>query len=153
MSNQKTIEIEKWEKMQGHDFGHSRYLTITQEMINKFAEATGDYQWIHTDIERAKIESPFNTTIAHGYLTLSLISVLLSGLEEPQHAKLKVNYGIEDFRFQEPVPVNSRVRLKTSIHEIKNLRGTLRAKLKVQLEIEGKKKPAYTGIVVLLYQF
>ena len=104
-------------------------------------------------IERAKKESPFKTTIAHGYLTTSLIPALLSEFEEPQLAKVKVNYGIEDLRFQEPVPVNSRVRLSASIHEIKNLRGTLRTKLKVKLEIEGKKKPAYTGIVVLLYQF
>ena len=153
MSDQIAQELAFWENRQGYEFGHSEYIEITQEMINKFAEATGDYQWIHTDVERAKKESPFKTTIAHGYLTQSLIPALLSAFEEPQLAKVKVNYGIEELRFKEPVPVNSRVRLKASIHDIKNLRGTLRTKLKVQLEIEGKKKPAYTGIVVLLYQF
>lgn len=153
MTDHKAETLAKWEKMQGHDLGVSSYHPITQDMINKFAEATGDYQWIHIDVERAKTDSPFNTTIAHGYLTLSLIPVLLAEFEEPENAKVKVNYAVEDFRFQEPVPAGSNVRLKASIHEIKNLRGTLRVKLKVQLEIEGKKKPAYTGIVVLLYQF
>jgi acyl dehydratase len=153
MNEQAAQTLAKWEKMGGHELGFSSYKTITQEMINKFAEATGDFQWIHVDVERAKTDSPFGTTIAHGYLTQSLIPVLLAEFEEPEHAKMKVNYGIEDFRFQEPVPVGSKVRLKASIHDIKNLRGTLRVKLKVQLEIEGKKKPAYTGIVVLLYQF
>jgi acyl dehydratase len=153
MTNQTAATLAKWEKMQGHDLGVSSYKTITQDMINKFAEATGDHQWIHIDVERAKKDSPFDTTIAHGYLTLSLIPVLLGEFEEPEHAKVKVNYAVEDFRFQEPVPSGSNVRLRATIHDIKNLRGTLRVKIKVQLEIEGKKKPAYTGIVVLLYQF
>ena len=153
MSNQSNETLARWEKMTGHELGYSDYKTITQEMINTFAQATGDFQWIHVDVERAKKESPFGTTIAHGYLTLSLIPVLMEEFEEPEDYTAKVNYGIEEFRFQEPVTVGSRVRLKASIHDIKNLRGTLRVKLKVVLEIEGKKKPAYTGVVVLLYQF
>ena len=153
MSDQTNQTLAKWQKMAGRELGYSSYMTITQDMINKFAEATGDHQWIHVDIERAKTESPFGTTIAHGYLTLSLIPVLLEEFEEPEGYKVKVNYGIEEFRFQEPVPAGSIVRLKASIHDIKNLRGTLRVKLKVRLEIKGKKKPAYTGVVVLLYQF
>lgn len=153
MSKLVAKSVTDWEQLKGADLGVSSYKTITQGMINKFAEATGDFQWIHVDAERAKTEGPYGTTIAHGYLTLSLIPTLLDELVEPENAKVTVNYGIEDFRFQEPVPSGSRVRLKAHIHDIKNLRGTLRVKLKVTLEIENKPKPAYSGVVVLLYQY
>ena len=145
--------ITDWEQLQGVDLGTSGYKTITQEMINKFAEATGDRQWIHIDTARAQTDSPYKTTIAHGYLTLSLIPVLLEELVIPENAKITINYGIEELRFQEPVPSGGRVRLKALIHDIKNLKGTLRVKLKVEMEIAGKRKPAFTGVVVLLYQY
>lgn len=137
----------------GKEIGVSEYLTVTQEMINKFAEATLDHQWIHVDAERAKTESPFGATIAHGYLTLSLLTCLWLEIVEVTNVKMMVNYGIENLRFKDPVPVNSRVRLKAELVDIVNLRGVTRAHMKATLEIEGNKKPAYEGTITFLYHF
>lgn len=145
--------VEDWEKLDGQALGVSSWIKITQEKINKFAEATEDYQWIHTDIERAKKESPFKTTIAHGYLTLSLIPALIAEIIDVNNTKLAVNYGVEKFKFSEPVPAGSNVRLKLSIKEVKNLRGIIRVKFGVSLEIEDKQKPAYNGTTVYLYHY
>lgn len=137
----------------GKEIGVSDYLTISQEMINKFADATLDHQWIHIDQERAKKESPFGTTIAHGYLTLSLLTCLWLQIVDVRNVKMMVNYGIENLRFKDPVPVNSRVRLRAKLEDIANLRGVTRAHMKATLEIEGGKKPAYDGIITFLYHF
>lgn len=145
--------IEEWEQYEGKELGISSWMKVTQEKINKFAEATEDYQWIHTDVERAKRESPFKTTIAHGYLTLSLIPALIPEILETNNSKLAVNYGIEQFKFSEPVPAESDVRLKLSIKEIKNLRGIMRVKFGVTLEIADKAKPAYNGTTIYLYHY
>jgi acyl dehydratase len=133
--------------------GVSKYLQITQDQINKFADATIDHQWIHTDPERAKKESQFGDTIAHGYLTLSLLPYLWEEIVEFRNIKMMVNYGIEDLRFQEPVIVNSKVRLKADLKDIKNLRGITKTFMKATLEIEGSKKPAFEATVVFLYHF
>ena len=103
--------FEDFEQHIGKELGISEYLKITQEQINKFAEATLDYQWIHLDIERAKIESPYKTTIAHGYLTLSVLPYLWGQIIEVNNIKMMVNYGIEKLRFNQPVLVNSEVRV------------------------------------------
>lgn len=145
--------IEEWGKYEGQELGVSSWMNVSQEKINKFAEATEDYQWIHTDPERAKKESPFKTTIAHGYLTLSLIPALIPEILITNNSKLAVNYGIEEFRFSEPVPAGSDVRLKLSIKEIKNLRGIMRVKFGVSLEIKDKQKPAFNGTTVYLYHY
>jgi acyl dehydratase len=137
----------------GKEIGVSGYHTITQEQINKFAEATLDYQWIHVDPERAKTESPFKTTIAHGYLTISMLTYLWLQIVEVRNVKLMVNYGIENLKFNQSVAVNSRVRLRAKLEDIKDLRGITRAHMKATLEIEGNVKPAYEAIVVFLYHF
>jgi acyl dehydratase len=137
----------------GKEIGVSKYHTITQGQINKFAEATLDHQWIHVDTERAQKESPFKTTIAHGYLTLSLLTYLWLEIVDVRNVKLMVNYGIESLKFNQSVPVNSRVRLRAKLEDIKDLRGITRAHMKAVLEIEGNNKPAYEAIIVFLYHF
>ena len=137
----------------GKEIGVSDYVTVTQEQINKFAESTHDHQWIHTDPERAKTESPFINTIAHGYLSLSLLPYLWNNLAEVRNVKLLVNYGIESLRFSEPVIVNSRVRARVWLHSINNLRGITKVQMKIKMEIEGSKKPAYDTIITFLYHF
>ncbi len=137
----------------GKEIGVSEYVTITQDQINKFADSTFDHQWIHTDPERAQKESPFKNTIAHGYLTLSLLAYLWDSVVEVRNVKLLVNYGIENLRFSQPVIVNSKVRARVSLHSINNLRGITKAQMKIKLEIEGSAKPAYDAIVTFLYHF
>ena len=137
----------------GKEIGVSGYHTITQEQINKFAEATLDYQWIHVDSERAVKESPFKTTIAHGYLTISLLTYLWLQIVDVRNVKMMVNYGIENLKFNQSVPVNSKVRLRASLEAIKDLRGITRAHMKAVLEIEGNPKPAFEAIIVFLYHF
>ncbi|MDC0534667.1 MaoC family dehydratase [Francisellaceae bacterium] len=141
----------EWTDMVGEELGVSEYLQINQEIINEFAHATGDTQWIHTDPEKAKTESPFKATIAHGYLTVSLIPTLLDQLYE-YNANMTINYAIEKIRFNQAVVVDSSVRLRVTVNEAKNLRGTLKLTLGVTLEIKDQRKPAYTGEVVFLYQ-
>lgn len=135
------------------EIGISPWHVITQEQINQFAEATLDHQWIHTDPERAKVESPFNATIAHGYLTVSLLPHFWHQIVEVQNLKMLINYSIENIKFAQPVVVDTRVRLICKLDAIANLRGITKATIGVTMEIEGQKKPAYTGAVVFLYHF
>lgn len=144
---------EEFEALAGKIIGVSDYITITQEQINKFADATLDYQWIHTDPERAAKESPFKTTIAHGYLTLSMLTYLWFNVVDIRNVKMVVNYGIENLRFQQPVLVNDRIRATVSLNDIKNLRGVTKVQVKIIVEIEGQKKPAYEALVNFLYHF
>ena len=139
--------------LEGEDLGESGYIKITQEQINKFAEATLDHQWIHTEPERAKKESHFGGTIAHGYLTLSVLPYLWEQIVEVNNLKMQVNYGIEKFKFMEAVRANDEVRLKAKVASIKDLRGICKAEMKITLEIKDRKKPAYIGTVVFLYHF
>jgi acyl dehydratase len=141
------------EKLIGHELGVSDYHQFTQEQISLFADATLDHQWIHVDKDRALKESPFGDTIAHGYLTLSILPHLWNQIVDVQNLKLQVNYGIEKFKFNQPVLVNSRVRLVARLNNAVNLRGVCKANIGVKLEIEGKKKPAYEGEIVFLYHF
>ncbi|WP_026904236.1 MaoC family dehydratase [Pedobacter glucosidilyticus] len=137
----------------GKELGFSDYHTITQEQINLFSDATLDHQWIHTDTERAKTESPFKATIAHGYLTLSLIPYLWKQIVDIQNLKMEINYGIEKLRFAQAVTVNSEVRLVVKLVEIANLRGVTKATIGITLEIKDQKKPAFMGEAVFLYHF
>ncbi len=145
--------FEEFESYVGKEIGVSDYVKITQDQINKFAAATGDFQWIHTDPERCKKESQFGTTIAHGYLTLSLIPQLFDQIVDVSSADMTVNYGIENFKFNQAVVVDSEVRLVMKLKECKNLRGVCRAKVDVKMEIKDQKKPAYTGTIIFLYHF
>ncbi len=144
---------EEFEKHVGQELGVSEYMTITQEQINKFADATFDHQWIHVDEERAKTEGAFGSTIAHGYLTLSLLAYMWDQIIQVENIKMLVNYGIESFRFNQPVLVNSRIRTKVVLHSVTNLRGISKIQLHVTMEIEGNRKSAYEGTITFLYHF
>jgi len=144
---------DEFEALLGKEIGISDYVQITQEQIDKFADATLDYQWIHTDPKRAAVESPFKSTIAHGYLSLSMLTYLWYNVVEVNNVKMIVNYGIEKLRFQQAVKVNDRIRAKVSLNEIKNLRGIARIQVKIIVEIEGEKKPAYDALANFLYHF
>jgi len=136
----------------GQSIGSSEYLAISQERINKFADATLDHQWIHTDPERAA-KSPFGSTIAHGYLTLSILPYLWEQIAEIRNIKMMVNYGIESLKFAEPVLVNDEVRLHATLESLTDLRGITKCVLGVKLEVKGKKKPALKANLVFLYHF
>ncbi|MFD2784857.1 MaoC family dehydratase [Hymenobacter rubripertinctus] len=138
---------------EGQELGITAWHTITQEQINQFAAATLDFQWIHTDPARATAESPFGGTIAHGYLTLSLLPYFWHQLVQVENLKMQVNYEISDFRFNQPVLVNTPVRLHATLLAVKDLRGIAKANIGVKMEIEGNKKPAYTGVITFLYHF
>ncbi len=142
-----------FESFLGKEIGVSNYISISQEQIDKFADATLDYQWIHTDPERAAVESPFKSTIAHGYLSLSMLTYLWFDIVDVRNVKMIVNYGIEKLRFQQPVKVNDKIRAVVSLHEIKNLRGIAKITVKIVVEIEGQRKPAYDALVTFLYHF
>ncbi|MGE3620279.1 MAG: MaoC family dehydratase [Acidimicrobiia bacterium] len=135
----------------GSHLGYSGYVEITQEQVNLFADATGDHQWIHVDVERAKAESPFGGPIAHGYLTLSLGPGLLAEIVQVTGVKLGVNYGTEKVRFPAPVPVGSRVRAGAELVEVGDIAGGAQAVLRVTFEVEGADKPSCVADVVLRY--
>lgn len=145
--------FEELEQYVGKELGVSDYITITQEQINLFADATLDHQWIHVDAERAKTESPYKTTIAHGYLNLSVLPYLWNDVVEVNNSKLTVNYGIENLRFNQPVLVNSKVRVRAKLKAVKNLRGTTKAEIEVAMEINGNKKTALDATIIFLYHF
>lgn len=137
----------------GKEIGTSEYVKINQEQINQFADATLDHQWIHTDIKRAAIESPFKKTIAHGYLTLSLVPYLWGQIVEVNNITMLVNYGIENLKFNQPVAVDAEVRLKVKLNSIVNLRGIAKAELNSVMEIKDNPKPAFSASIILLYHF
>jgi acyl dehydratase len=143
----------EFESHLGKELGVSDWHTITQQQIDKFADATIDHQWIHTDTEKAKNEGPFGGTIAHGYLTVSLLPYFWHQIADVQNLKMQINYAIDSIKFGQPVLVNTRVRLKARLAAIVNLRGITKATIGVEMEIEDQKKPAYTGEVVFLYHF
>ena len=144
--------FEEFEQYLGQDLGLSNWLTIDQEQVAMFADATHDHQWIHLDQERAK-ESPFGGTIAHGYLTLSIAPYLWQQIAEIRNLKMMINYGIEKLKFNQPVLVGGQVRLKAHLNSLVNLRGVTKAQLDITLEIKDNPKPAYTATLVFLYHF
>jgi acyl dehydratase len=127
----------------------SEWVTIEQRAIEQFAEATGDHQWIHVDPERAA-QGPFGTTVAHGYLSLSLLPWLLGTMLSVTDARMGVNYGIEKVRFTAPVPSGSRVRLKATIRSAERRGEGVLYQVAAEVEIEGADKPALVGEVVYL---
>ncbi len=137
----------------GQELGTSDWLEVPQERINLFADATLDHQWIHVDVERAAAESPYKGTIAHGYLTLSLLPHMWGQIIEVRNTSMMVNYGMDKMRFRQPVPAGSRVRMVASLDAIENLRGTCKAVVKFRIEIEGQRKPALEGLATFLYYF
>ena len=144
---------EEFEKHVGQEVGVSDYLKITQEMIKQFADATLDHQWIHVNTEKARQESPFKNTIAHGYLTLSVLPYLWGQIIEVKNVKSMINYGIEKLKFNQPVIVDSEVRVRVKLLALTNLRGIAKAELKAILEIKDCPKNAYETNVIFLYHF
>jgi acyl dehydratase len=125
----------------GEEVVVSDWLEMTQERINGFAEATGDHQWIHVDPERARRESPFGVPIAHGFLTLSLLSKFLGESVRFSQSKMGVNYGINRLRFTAPVPVGARIRARLTVKRIEELQSGVQVTWAVVLEREGSDKP------------
>ena len=133
--------LDALKKLEGSDLGTSEWIEVTQERINTFADATGDHQWIHTDVEKAK-EGPFGAPIAHGYLTLSLFIPLFTELLEVEGVSTKVNYGLNKVRFPAPVKVGSRIRLIGKLSSVEDVPGGLQITVDGTIEIEGGTKPA-----------
>jgi len=143
----------EFEQYVGKELGVSEYHKVTQDQINMFAEATLDHQWIHVDPERAKKESTYGKTIAHGYLNLSILPFLWSQVIEVNNIKMLVNYGIEKLKFSQPVLVDSEVRIRAKLNSLKDLRGVSKAEINVILEIKDNKKPALDAVLIFLYHF
>ena len=134
----------------GNHLGYSDYLTISQEQVNKFADATGDHQWIHIDVERAKA-GPFGGPIAHGYLTLSLGPVFLPQIFGVEGIAMGVNYGTNKVRFPAPVPVGSKLRAGVKLLAVEDVTGGVQVTLETTFEVEGAKKPSCVAEVVFRY--
>jgi len=151
VSSMIVLQMDKLAGSAGTDLGVSPWRLVTQEHIDQFATATGDDQWIHVDIERAK-DGPYGTTIAHGYLTLSLFPVLLSDLWKLEGSSMGLNYGINRLRFLSPVTAGSRVRLKASIADAtERSPGRVQVTFALTVELEGSTKPALVAETVGMY--
>lgn len=144
---------EDFAAMLGKNLGISDYVELTQERINLFADATLDHQWIHVNPEKAAMESPFKTTIAHGYLTLSMLPHLWNQIIEVNNLKMMVNYGMDKMKFGQAVKSGESIRLVADLQAIANLRGTVKAEIKFSIEIKDQKKKALEGVATFLYYF
>jgi len=131
----------------GQHLGYSEYLEITQERVQQFAEATGDFQWIHIDVERAK-SGPFGGPIAHGYLTLSLGPMLYPTVVRIEGFSMGVNYGANKIRFPSPVPVGSRVRLGVKLLEVEEIANGVQMTMEFTFECEGSSKPSCVAEII-----
>ena len=144
-----TLTIDELEQSDERELGSSSWHEITQEQVDTFADATGDHQWIHVDPERAA-DGPFGRTVAHGYLTLAMLPMLLSEVVSVSDAMMGVNYGTEKIRFTSPVPVGSRVRLHAKLLRTQRRGRSVLWNVAVNVEIEGTEKPALVGEVVYM---
>jgi acyl dehydratase len=151
-------DVEALRKKVSPEFGPwSDEFEVTQAMIDQFAELTGDHQWIHTDVERARRESPFGTTIAHGFLTLSLLPRLSAGTRERASYEVVgqgnvVNYGSDKLRFLSPVPAGARVRSRSRLVEVEAIEKGTRAVNEIAVHVVGNEKPALLYQMIVLYQ-
>ena len=144
---------EEFAAMLGKNIGVSDYVELTQERINLFADATLDHQWIHVNPEKAAVESPFKTTIAHGYLTLSMLPHLWNQIIEVNNLKMMVNYGMDKMKFGQAVLSGELFRLVVDLVSIADLRCTVKAEMKCAIEIKDQKKNALEGVATFLYYF
>ena len=135
----------------GKEVAVGRWITVTQDLIDKFAEASGDFQWIHVDVERCKRESPFKTTIAHGFLTLSLVSVLLRSTMNPTGNRMSINYGLNRVRFMSPVPSGSRVLGRFAVGAVERNGGAIQVTWHVTIEREDGDKPCCVAEWIVRY--
>jgi acyl dehydratase len=144
--------VEELKTRVGEHLGYSDWLSIDQERVNLFADATGDHQWIHVDPERAKRESPFGGPIAHGFLTLSLIPDLIPQVLRVEGIKLAVNYGCDRVRFPAPVPVGAEVRLGAELQSVDDIGdGVAQAKVRYTVEVKQAPKPSCVADVLFRY--
>ncbi|HEX8184464.1 MAG TPA: MaoC family dehydratase [Blastocatellia bacterium] len=144
--------VEELRTLVGQEVGASDWFEITQERINAFADATEDHQWIHIDAERAKVDSPFKTTIAHGFLTLSLLPHLTAqAVTVRGNFKMGINYGLNRLRFVSPVPVGSRVRARLTLQAVEDLSGGAQVTWAVTVEAEGAPKPSLVAEWLVRY--
>lgn len=144
---------EEFASFEGQTLGTSDYVELTQERINLFADATLDHQWIHIDTERAKTESQFGTTIAHGYLTLSVLPYLWDQIVDVRNVKMLVNYGIDKMKFGQPVLSGQSLNLTTKLQSIQNLRGAVKTEVKFTMNIKETSKKALEGVAIFIYYF
>lgn len=144
---------EEFAAYEGKELGVCEWVQITQERIDQFANATDDHQWIHVDVERCKTESPFGQTIAHGYLTISMIPLMWGQIIEVNNLERMMNYGMKDVRFGQPVLSGQSIRMKVSLDEIQNLRGAIKTNVKFAVEIQETGKKAVEGIATFIYYF
>lgn len=140
------------QELVGEEIGTSEWFEVTQDHIDGFADLTGDHQWIHTDPERAA-SGPFGTTIAHGYLTLSLLVPLLDEVLVIENRTSSVNYGLDKVRFPAPVPSGSRVRLTARLAEATEVESGVQVKVDCVFEVEGQERPACVARAVLRHHF
>lgn len=153
MKIRKIGSVEDFLNLSGELLGESEWIRVSQDVINHFADATFDHQWIHVDSERAKTESPYKTTIAHGYLTLSLIPHFLDEIIEVDNLKQLVNYSVEKMVFHSAVPVDSRLRMKAVLKSAKDLGNICKASIQCVFEVDGKDEPVLDGTILFLYYF
>jgi acyl dehydratase len=139
--------VEELKAHVGQHLGYSPYMEITQERVNQFAEATGDFQWIHVDVERAKA-GPFGAPIAHGYLTLSLGPVLYPQVVQIRGFSMGVNYGANKVRFPSPVPVGSNLRLGVTLVAVEDIPGGVQTTMEFTFEVEGASKPSCVAEII-----
>ena len=146
-----SVDVNELENFKGKDMGHSDWMQIDQNRINQFADATSDHQWIHINEEKAKAELPTKSTIAHGFLSLSLSVPLIAKIWTITGAKMIINYGLNKVRFINMVPVNSKVRMAVKINEVNKLdNGGTQVISEATLEIEGQDKPAYVAETIMV---
>jgi len=138
-------------ELAGRHAGYTEWQTMEQDRVNRFADATDDHQWIHVDVERAK-DSPFGGTIAHGYLTLSLVAPIMGQLVKVTDSSAGINYGLDRVRFPAPIPVGARWRGGAELVEVTEIPNGLQMKVRVTIEVEGTEKPAMVAdVLVRLY--
>lgn len=145
--------IEDAKALEGEEVGLSDWVVIDQHRIDQFAEATGDYQWIHVDTGRAAKEMPDGKTISHGYLTLSLIPALTGNFIEVKNLERAINFGLNKVRFYAPVPVGARLRARATVLQARRRAGALLLTSEIRVEMEGAKKPACVAETLGMYFF
>lgn len=154
--NMEKVIIESYEDFLpfvGKEIGVSDYLVVDQERINLFADATLDHQWIHVDTEKAKVESPFGQTIAHGYLTMSLLPYFWNQIVDVRNLERQMNYGMDKMKFAQPVLSGQSVRMTTKLEEIQNLRGAIKTTIKFTIEVKETGKKTLEGLATFIYYF
>jgi len=139
--------------LEGQEIGISEWFDVSQEQINQFADATNDHQWIHVDIDRAKKEMPGSKTIAHGYLTLSMVPAMTATFIEFTNLERAINYGVNKVRFTNMVPVDSKIRARATITRVRQRSGATQVIGETTVEIQGEEKPACVAETVSLYYF